>query len=239
MAELARRRSCFLVLGACLGLIAGGGIGCAPKARPLPVVVPAVATGPYRIQSGDLLDVKFQFHPAEDQRLRVRPDGSLGLAITGDIQVKGLTVEELGELIRDRSSRFLRQPVVTVVVAESVARAYIGGEVSDAGFVALGKPITVYQAILERGGFTAGADLKNIAVISKTPSADQGHTVRRVNVVDDSDGKQTPEAMLLAPDDVVVVPKTGIASANAVVDQWIDGMTPQILRGVRVSPAGK
>jgi protein involved in polysaccharide export with SLBB domain len=203
-------------------------------------VVPstALAAGPYRIQPGDLLDVKFAYHTAEDEKLRVRPDGTLALAITGDIEVKGLTIEEASALIRERSSRLLRNPSVSVVVAESVARAYIGGEVSDAGFVALSRPMTVYQAVLERGGFTRGADLQNIAVISPGKTANEPRHVRRVNVVKNSDGKQPPEALLLAPDDVVVVPKSGIASANQFVDQWIDGMTPQILRGVRVNGPG-
>lgn len=238
MPALAGKRFRVFGLPACLAVLAGAAGGCTRRATPIPVVVPSVSTGPYRVQPGDSLDVKFQYHPAEDQRLKVRPDGTLGLGITGDLVVKGLTVDELADLIRARSSRFLRNPVVSVIVAESVARAYVGGEVTDAGFVVLNKPLTVYQAVLERGGFTQGADLKNITVISKAPGNDQPRNVRRVNVVQKSDDNQSPEAFMLSPDDVVVVPKTGIASANKFVDQWLDGMTPQILRGVRVNAPG-
>jgi polysaccharide export outer membrane protein len=182
-----------------------------------------------------VVEVRFEYHPNDNQKLRVRPDGKLGLALTGDLEAAGLTADQLAEVIRVQSSRYLRDPVVSVVVAESVARAYVGGEVSEPGFVSLNKPLTVFQAILERGGFTPSSDLTNIAVISR--SEGEQPKVRRVNVQAPPD-EQPAAALMLAPDEVVVVPKTGIASANTVVEQWIDGLTPQILKGVRFPTTG-
>jgi hypothetical protein len=48
---------------------------------------------------------------------------------------------------------------------------------------------------------------------------------------DDHDGVPISES--LSPDDVVFVPKTGIAAANAWVEQWVDGLTPQIFKSFR------
>ena len=56
--------------------------------------------------------------------------------------------------------------------------------------------------------------------------------VRELNIRrDDKDAPPVVES--LSPDDVVFVPKTGIAAANAWVEQWIDGLTPQILKSFR------
>jgi protein involved in polysaccharide export with SLBB domain len=217
-----------------LGLTAVSLAGCArrvPKA-PVPLVPPPAVAEEYRVQPGDLLDIKFLYHPNESQKLAVRPDGGLALGITGDLQVAGLTADELEDLVRTRASRYLRDPVVSITVAESGARAYVGGEVANAGFVSLTKPMSVLQAVYERGGFTLGADLSEVMVISRS-SGDL--LVRRLDV--ESAAKGAPlESPLLAPDDVVFVPKTGIAKANAWVDQWINGLTPDILKNIRVSP---
>jgi protein involved in polysaccharide export with SLBB domain len=200
-------------------------LGCARRAAPPPPPV-ILESGPYRIQPGDMVDVKFLYHSNESQRLPVRADGILALGVTGDLDVGGLTVAEVEDLVRARASRWLRDPVVAVTVAETGARAYVGGEVSEAGFVSLAKPMTPLQAILERGGFTPGADLKRVTIISKASGTPVS---RQVDVRADADAPVT----LLTPDDVVFVPKTGIASANAWVNSWIDGLTPQLLKGLR------
>jgi protein involved in polysaccharide export with SLBB domain len=184
------------------------------------------------VQPGDVLDVKFLYHPNESEKLVVRPDGTLALGITGDLEAAGLTVAELEDLVRARASRYLRDPVVNVTVAESGARAYVGGEVANAGFVSLTKPMDVLQAVLERGGFTEGAKLSEIVVISQSSGE---LVVRQVDVEAAADG-QPLESVQLGPNDIVFVPKTGIAKANAWVDQYINGLTPDILKNVRVSP---
>jgi polysaccharide export outer membrane protein len=191
----------------------------------MPLVIEATE---YRVQPGDTLEVKFLYHPNENQRLPVRADGVLALPITGDVRVAGLTVEETEQVIRDQAARYLRSPVVNVTVAETGARAYVGGEVGNAGFVSLAKPMTPLQAILERGGFTSGADLTRVIVVSRASGTPVS---QEIDVSADADG--TPSPIVLTADDVVVVPKTGIANANAWVNSWIDGLTPQILKGIR------
>jgi polysaccharide export outer membrane protein len=185
--------------------------------------------GPYQLHPGDVLDVKFLYHPSETQRLTIRPDGSLPLSITGDLDVNGLTVDEAEDLIRARGAKYLRDPVVSVTVVESGALAYVGGEVENPGFVSLAKPMSAVQAILERGGFGKGADMTRVTIISHVEGRS---VVRELNIRrDDEDAPPVLES--LAPDDVVFVPKSGIAAANAWVEQWIDGLTPQMFKSVR------
>lgn len=210
-----------------LGLVLLTTLACGRMRAPAPFE-PAL-TGPYQLHPGDVVEVKFLYHPSETQRITVRPDGSLPLSITGDLDVKGLTVNEAEDLIRARGAKYLRDPVVTVTVVESGARAYIGGEVENPGFVSLAKPMSAVQGILERGGFSRGADMTKVTIISNIEGKS---IVRELNLRrDDKDGAPIEES--LSPDDVVFVPKTGIAAANAWVEQWIDGLTPQMFKSVR------
>src|SRR5262249_23561981 len=122
----ARRRLVRMLGGlACAGALAAAGCNTRLPA-PTDIAMPPSAedAAAYRIQPGDVLEVKFLYHSAENQRLAVRPDGQLALGITGDIPAAGKTASELEEVIRDRASRYLRDPVVNVAVAESGARAY-------------------------------------------------------------------------------------------------------------------
>ena len=228
--SLTRRTRADLAHALCLGVSLVLGLGCARRAAPPPPPTALVVdAGAYRIQPGDTLAVKFAYHPSESQKqLLVRADGILALPITGDLEVGGLTVDEAETLIRERAGRFLRVPVVSLTVTETGARAYVGGEVSKEGFVSLAKPMTPMQAILERGGYTQGADLTHVTVISKgtgTPVS------REIDLTADGAGQIPP--LVLGADDIVYVPKTGIASANAWVASWIDGLTPQIIKGIR------
>ena len=222
----------FLALA--VGLAVVGSSGCAKRQlAPPPVVAPTEpVTREYHVQPGDVVDVKFLYHPGENQRLAVRPDGTLALPITGDLTVMGLTVDELEELIRTSASRKLREPVVSVTIAETAARAYVGGEVTNTGFVQLGKPMDVLQAIVERGGFKFGADMAKVTVVSRSSGTP---AVRHVNLEAAVKGEPV-DGLMLAPDDVIFVPKTWVATANAWVKSWLDGLTPEILKSVRISP---
>ena len=220
------RRSSWL-RGVSLGLMLLGALACG-RTRPPAPFEPAL-TGPYQLHPGDVIDVKFLYHPSETQRLTIRPDGTLPLSITGDLDVNRLTVDEVEDLIRQRGAKYLRDPIVSVTVVESGARAYVGGEVENPGFVSLAKPMSAVQAILERGGFGRGADMTKVTIISHV---DGKSVVRELNIRhDDEDAPPVVES--LSPDDVVFVPKTGISAANAWVEQWIDGLTPQILKSFR------
>lgn len=210
-------------------------VGCASSVKldPATLNVGEELALPYRIHPGDTLDITFKYHPADDQQGTVDTNGRLALPIAGEMQVAGMTIPELEEAIRERSSRYLRDPVVSVTVTESQARAYVGGEVVDEGYVTLVRPTSVLQAIFERGGFSLGANLSEVVLLSH----EAGKPVaRRLDLKAELEGDPS-EMTLLAADEIVYIPKSGIAKANQFVDQWINGMVPDFVsRMVRFSP---
>jgi protein involved in polysaccharide export with SLBB domain len=231
MMQISRRAILAAVLG--VPLVAG----CATKVKLDPATV-NVAQGlstPYRVHPGDILEIKFKYHPADNTTATVDTDGRLNIPMAGELQVSGLLLPELEQLIRERASRYMRDPVVNVTVATSESKAYIGGEVIDEGFVTLTRPMTVLQAVFERGGFTPGADLSDVVILSH----EEGKAVSRLIDLEAELEGDPSERTLLAADEIVFVPKTAVAKANQFVDEYINKMMPDFLtRMIRFNPIG-
>lgn len=139
-------------------------IGCGGSRQPGPQVpLPPLdaqplkpgegAVGPdYRLRPGDLLRVKFTYHPELDVKLPIRPDGNITLQAGGDLHAAGLTADELESMIVERTSDRLREPEVSVIVADvAEQKVYVGGEVLAPGFILYQPGMTPLQAIMGRG----------------------------------------------------------------------------------------
>jgi len=181
----------------------------------------------YRLAPGDIIDVKFPYHPEENERVPVRPDGMINLQVVGDLDAAGLTVGELEKEIVRLASRTLRDPVVSVVIAQLAEhKVYVGGDVLRPGFVNFRDGLTPLQAVIERGGFTDTAKADEVLYITRIGEELQA---QRLNLESIVDGDST-EGIIMAPDDVVFVPKTFIGKADVWVDQWIRGLLPTVPR---------
>ncbi len=222
------RRVFFSVLVAALLPVFLGPIGCvhrrpAPPLPPLDSVRPVAPAGEYRIQSGDILRIKFAYHHAHDVKLPVRPDGKIALDVTGEIQAAGLTARELEQEIARRASETLREPEVTVIVAElAQQKVYVGGEVRAPGFVAYRPGLTPMQAILDRGGFTDTARIDSVLYI--TPGEEEYRALRLdlTDVVEHG----ASEPVTLGANDVIYVPRTFIGDAGTFVRLYIRNLLP-------------
>lgn len=188
---------------------------------------PLVDANTYRLAPGDLIDVKFPYHPEENERVPVRPDGRIGLQVIGDTMAAGLTVKELQDDVVKKSSVTLRDPVVSIVIAQLAEhKVYVGGQVTKPGFVPYREGMTPLQAIVERGGFTDDAKTDDVLYLSRVGDQVQS---QRLDLESVMDGHST-EQIVMSPDDVIMVPRTFIGDADVWVDQWIRGLLPTIPR---------
>ena len=188
---------------------------------------PLVDANTYRLAPGDLIDVKFPYHPEENERVPVRPDGRIGLQVIGDTMAAGLTVKELEDDVVKKSSVTLRDPVVSIVIAQLAEhKVYVGGQVTKPGFVPYREGMTPLQAIVERGGFTDDAKTDDVLYLSRVGDQVQS---QRLDLESVMDGHST-EQIVMSPDDVIMVPRTFIGDADVWVDQWIRGLLPTIPR---------
>jgi len=181
----------------------------------------------YRLAPGDLIDVKFPYHPEENERVPVRPDGRIGLQVVGDVMAAGLTVTELEQVVMEKSAKTLRDPVVSIIIAQLAEhKVYVGGQVAKPGFVVYREGMTPLQAIVERGGFVDDANTDEVLYISRVGSAVQSQRLDLEAVMDGDSSEQ----IVMSPDDIIIVPRTFIGEADVWVDQWIRGLLPTVPR---------
>ena len=83
---------------------------------------------------GDKLRVEVYKDSQLSQSLQVRPDGKITLPLIGDVPAAGLTSIELRDQIAAALKEYVTNPVVTVIVVETVPPVvYVMGEVTNPG----------------------------------------------------------------------------------------------------------
>lgn len=224
-----------------IGMVALGTASCAEVGRKLPAPEEVMAKqqgpvlrGEYRLLAGDRINIKFPYHHATDQELPVRPDGKISLDVTGEIMAEGLTPAELAEIVKQRSSRFLRNPeVVVIVTAIGDRRVYVGGEVNRPGFVTIQEGMTPLQAVMAVGGFKDSALKSDVLYIARASSGD--YNASRVDL-QDVVTNGSPETVRLAANDVVYVPAKRISNLGLFVKQYIRDILPVESRAGATAP---
>ncbi len=200
-------------------------LGCA-KPHTAPPPPPEVAN--YTLEPGDLIEAKVFAAPELDQEMTVRPDGRISFSPLGEFDAAGKTLGELDVALSDALSQDFAAPEVTVFVRKFVNwNVYVGGEVDKAGIVPLAGPLTSLMAIVQSGGFLDTAQISNVVVLRKAASG--GAEVLKVDAREVLKGAQ-PD-LLLAPYDVVFVPRSIISRIDIFVDQYIRRVLPFSLIG--------
>ncbi len=219
-----RFRSTAVVLAAAFAVSA---LGCAkPPAAPPP---PAPEVANYTLEPGDLIEVKVFSAPELDQEMTVRPDGRISFSPMGEFDAAGKTLAELDAAITDSLSQDFASPDATVFVRKFVNwNVYVGGEVDKPGIIPLTGPLTSLMAVVQAGGFIDTAQISNIVVLRKAAEG-SGASVLTVDARRVLEGAQ-PD-LLLAPYDVVYVPRSVISRVDIFVDQYIRRVLPFTLIG--------
>jgi polysaccharide export outer membrane protein len=156
----------------------------------------------YRLVPGDKLRIEVYKDTQLSQSLQVRPDGKITLPLVGDVPAAGRTSNELRDTIATSLKEYIANPVVTVIVVETVPPVYyVVGEVNSPGPQPLTGQISVLQALSAAGGFRDFAKTKDIRIQRKTPT---GVTTLHFNYKDAINGEQKP--IFLQPGDTIIVP---------------------------------
>jgi protein involved in polysaccharide export with SLBB domain len=202
-----------------MGCAGGGSVTMIP-------LTPPASQSEYIVQAGDILGIKFYYHPDHDQRdLVVRPDGKLLLPLVGDIQAAGLTPEQLAEQIAQRYSFTLRDPKVAVdVKTVNTGQVYVGGEVQRPGVIKLKPQMNLLQAVFEAGGPKDEGDIERVVLLRSMGDNQFGY--REINLKRIVKHEERADNVVLAQDDLIFIPKNGIAKANLWMEKYIHNMLP-------------
>jgi polysaccharide export outer membrane protein len=196
-----------------------------PEIQPLTSKMPEAPAAeelpPYRVQIGDVLDVKFKLNPELDETLTVRPDGMISTSLFEDIKVYDLSIKQVNQKLRNLYSQELKNPKISTIVRSfAPTRVYVAGEVRSPGeFIVVGPTLTLTQAIARAGGTLNSADEDGILILRRG-SGNEGkmYSADYHAATQGGDPSKDPR---LAPFDVVFVPKSGAALTYRVYQQYL------------------
>jgi len=193
-----------------------------PEAPPVPVPVRGESLPPYYLQVGDTLEVRLMLNPELNEKITIRPDGHISTTVVADEIAAGRTVPELAQALTRDYSKDIQKPRLTVLVDTYAANhVFVGGEVAAPGeLLSPGVPLSLSQALARAGGLRMAGDIGNIFIIRRAGGGPaQFYSVRYSDVIH---AKDASADIILAPYDVIYVPKSGIAEVYAFYNQYIE-----------------
>ena len=139
----------------------------------------------YRVQGGDTISVDVWGEPRLSGQIYVREDGSMTVPLVNELQARGKTLKEVGELISKKLAEFVPGAIVNVsLISPAPIRYYLSGTFQSPGEKRSDGSITLLQAIAAGGGFGPFADESEIVLIRKAPGGDSRYILNYNRIVD-------------------------------------------------------
>ena len=194
-------RAVFLLAAALL-------FGCTTVKHPPAPAAAGVGDYNYRIGALDTLNIIVWRNPDLSLSVPVRPDGKITTPLVDDIQALGRTPTELERDIEKALTKFIRDPVVTIVVTSFVGPANeqirVTGEAAKPQILAYRKDMTVLDVMIAVGGLTDFAD-GNAATIYRVAEGGKLYSVRLRDLVKRGDISANVE---MRPGDILIIPQS-------------------------------
>ena len=198
---LLRRVLCWTLSAAMLAGSLPAAAFAATTADPSPVSATASQYPPFLIGPGDLLNITVYGEKDLPTAFQVDSNGTIVFPMVGQMALGGLTQVDAGATLTTALAKYLKQPQVTVLVADSAqySISVIGNVVKPGKYPIRGLP-RLLSVISEAGGPLPHSDLNNAVLVRgnlRTPLALGNYLA--------TSGNPGPEPVLY-PGDVVYLP---------------------------------
>ncbi|HWZ68995.1 MAG TPA: XrtA/PEP-CTERM system exopolysaccharide export protein [Stellaceae bacterium] len=197
----------FLRAIAAVAVLTVTGCGGAP---PLPPAPPAssLPSAEYRIGPGDALNIFVWRNPELTLTVPVRPDGRLSIPLVEDVVAIGKTPTTLAREFEERLSKYVKEPLVTVIVEGFVGpipeQIRVIGEAAQPRALPYRADMTLLDVMIAVGGLTRYA-AGNDSVIIRTAQGEQNtYSVHLNSLIRDGDIESN---VALRPGDILIIPQ--------------------------------
>ncbi len=197
---------------ACASLV--GLVGCASGGSglpPAPALVAEKAPGQeysYLIGAGDTLNIMVSRNPELSMAVPVRPDGKIATPLVDELVAQGKTPTQLAREIEQRLAKYVRDPVVTVIVTSFVGpyseQVRVVGEAARPQFLPFKQKMTLLDVMIAVGGLTDFA-AGNRATIMRTSEGNKQYSVRVKDLLKGGDIGANVE---MRPGDILIIPQS-------------------------------
>jgi polysaccharide export outer membrane protein len=183
--------------------------GCANNAYP--PAPPQAAAGrdyAYVIGAGDSLNIIVSRNPELSMTVPVRPDGKVSAPLIDELEAQGKNPVQVAREIEKRLEKYIRDPVVTVIVTTFVGpyseQVRVVGEAARPQFLPYKQKMTLLDVMIAVGGLTDFA-AGNRASILRTSEGNKQYSVRLKDLIKGGDLSANVE---MRPGDVLVIPQS-------------------------------
>jgi polysaccharide biosynthesis/export protein len=195
--------TCFAVVFPILSL---GGCKTYP---PLTADATPYAGHDYLIGPGDMVDIIVWRNPEVSMAVPVRPDGKITTPLVEDLPASGKTSTQLARDIEQALSKYIQEPVVTVVVTDFVGpyteQIRVIGEASKPQALPYREEMTLMDVLIAVGGITDFAAGNKARIIRNVEGKQQQFRVRLDDLIRDGD---ITANVPMRQGDVLVIPES-------------------------------
>lgn len=174
-----------------------------------PVEQAMISVQDYKIGVGDGIQIRVWKNPDLSVDVPVRPDGKVSAPLVGDIVAAGKTSEQLAAEIAKTLDSFVRNPQVTVIVADPASADYLSrvrvtGAVKSPQSLSHRQGMTVLDVVLQAGGVTPFAVADGALLYRQTKEGLKVYPVYLEQILEKG---RLETNYKLAPSDIITVPE--------------------------------
>ncbi|MGL6078399.1 XrtA/PEP-CTERM system exopolysaccharide export protein [Methyloversatilis discipulorum] len=162
----------------------------------------------YILGPGDSVNIVVWRNPEISSTVTIRPDGKITGTLFEDLPAAGRDPTTLAREIEQVLSKYIRDPIVTVIVAGGIGpyseQIRVIGEAAKPQALAYKQKMTLLDVMIAVGGITEFAD-GNAATILRTSEGDKQYNVRLKDLVRRGDVTANVD---VKPGDILIIPQS-------------------------------
>jgi polysaccharide export outer membrane protein len=188
--------------------------GCAENPHPPAPPLAATPDYTYIVGPGDNLHIIVWRNPELSLTVPVRPDGKFSTPLVDELVAHGKTPVVIAREVEKQLEKYIRDPVVTVIVTGFVGpydqQIRVIGEAAKPQALPFKQYMTVLDVMIAVGGLTDFADGNNALIVrgaapGKSAESLQQYTVRLRDLVRRGDVSANVE---MKPGDILIIPQS-------------------------------
>lgn len=171
----------------------------------------------YTLGAEDIININVLRHPEVSGEFVIDKNGKMQYEFVGDIEVVGLTKDQVAKLLAEKLSRYIISPEVTVkIIGYNSKVVYVVGEVGNPGKIFMrGDTITVRDALVQAGLPLLSAKSSKSKLITPSASGDVKEIIIDIDKLLYKGDLR--ENLVMKPGDTLYVPATFMAKVLRVI----------------------
>lgn len=183
--------------------------GCATANSPAPETAKDTHSRNYIIGPGDMLKIVVWHNPEISEAVPVRPDGKISTPLVEDMVAAGKTPSQLARNLEKSLSRYIQDPIVTVVVTVFNGpydqQIRVIGQAAKPQALQYRDNMTLMDVMIAVGGITEFASGNRATIVRKVHGKETQFSVRLDDLMKDGDiSANVP----MQPGDILIIPES-------------------------------